>query len=235
MSHDSITLEVSAREVSGKAVKHLRKEGIVPAVIHDHGKESVLIQGPYIDLYRAYKQAGKNQPIELKAPGHSYVVLIKDAVFEPRKNQLTHLVFNAVDKNQKVDAAVPIHAKYAEDNDLSPAERSGLIVLTQLETLEVKAIPSQIPEVLYYDAEKLIEVGDHITVADITLPANVELLTEEHQSVATVFEPSALAAANDDAGGDATADEATGDANAGESAEGLDAEKEAEAGQAKAE
>lgn len=235
MSHDSITLEVTAREVSGKAVKHLRKDGIIPAVIHDHGKESVLVQGPYLDMYRAFKNAGKNQPIELKAPGHNYVVLIKDAVFEPRKNQLTHLVFNAVDKNQKVDAEVPVHAKYDEDNESSPAERNGLIVLAQLEVIQVKAIPSEIPEVLYYDAEKLVEVGDHITVADITIPANVELLTEPNHSVATVFEPSALAAANDDAGGDATAEEATGDADAGDSAEGLDAEKQAEASQADAE
>ena len=232
MSHDSITLEVSSREVSGKAVKHLRKDGIVPAVIHDHGKESVLVQGPYLDLLRAYKQAGKNQPIELKTPGLNYVVLIKDAVFEPRKNQLTHIVFNAVDKNQKVDAEVPVHAKYEEGNESSPAERNGLIVLAQIETIQVKAIPSEIPEVLYYDAEKLVEVGDHIVVSDITLPASVELLTDPNHAVATVFEPSALAAANDDAGGDATAEEATGDADAGESAEGLEAEKEAEKAEA---
>src|ERR1700760_4561642 len=98
MSQDTISLEVAAREVSGKAVKHLRKEGMIPAVIHDHGKDSVMVQGPYLDLYRAYQQAGKHHPIELKANGISYTVLIKDAAFEPKKNQLTHLVFNAVDK-----------------------------------------------------------------------------------------------------------------------------------------
>lgn len=229
MSQDSITLEVSAREVSGKAVKHLRKEGIVPAVIHDHGKDSVMVQGSYIDLLRAYQAAGKHHPIELKTPDHSYVVLIKDAVFEPRKNQLTHLVFNAVDKNQKVEAEIPIHARYAEDNESSPAERAGLIVLSQLETVQVRAIASNLPDVLYYDAEKLVEVGDHLTVADLTVPEGVELITDENHAIASVFEPSALAAANDAAGGDATADEATGDADAGDSAEGLAAEKQAEA------
>jgi large subunit ribosomal protein L25 len=235
MSQDSITLEVAAREVSGKAVKHLRKEGIVPAVIHDHGKDSVLVQGTYIDLLRAYQAAGKHHPIELKTPDTSYVVLIKDAVFEPRKNQLTHLVFNAVDKNQKVEAEIPIQAQYAEDNDSSPAERAGLIVLSQLETVQVRAIASKLPDVLYYDAEKLVAVGDHVTVADLTVPAGVEFITEESHAVASVFEPSALAAANDAAGGDATAEEATGDADAGDSAEGLDAEKKAEAAEEKTE
>jgi large subunit ribosomal protein L25 len=235
MSQDSITLEVEARTVSGKAVKHLRKDGLVPAVIHDHGKESILIQGTYLDLSRVYKAAGKHHPVELKTPTHSYVVLIKDAEFEPRKNQLTHLVFNAVDKNQKVEAEIPVHPQYAEGNESSPAERTGLIVLSQLESVEVRAIASKLPDVLYYDAEKLVEVGDHATVADIIVPEGVEFITEDSHTIATVFEPSALAAANDAAGGDATADEATGDANANESAEGTEAEKAAEAKEAKAE
>ncbi|HWT56082.1 MAG TPA: 50S ribosomal protein L25 [Candidatus Microsaccharimonas sp.] len=236
MSQDSITLEVAARSVTGKGVKHLRKEGIIPAVIHDHGKDSVTVQGPYLDFLRVYKHAGKHHPIELKAPGHTYTVLIKDAEFEPKKNQLTHLVFNAVNKNQQVEAEVPIHPKYAdEENQSSPAERTGLIVLTQLETIQVKSTPGNIPDAVFYDAEKLVEVGDHVTVADLQVPTNVEVLTEAAHAVASVFEPSALAAANDAAGGDATAEEATGDADAGDSAEGLEAEKQAEAAEEKAE
>jgi large subunit ribosomal protein L25 len=231
MSQDTITLEVTARDVSGKAVKHLRKNGIVPAVIHDHGKDSIMVQASYLDLLRAYQAAGKHHPIELKAPEQSYTVLIKDAVFEPRKNQLTHLVFNAVDKNQKVEAEIPIQPKYDEENDSSPAERAGLIVLAQLEAVQVRAIASKLPDVLYYDAEKLVEVGDHLTVADLTAPEGVEFITDENHAIASVFEPSALAAANDAAGGDATEEEATGDADAGDSAEGLDAERAAEAGE----
>lgn len=230
MAQETITLEVAERAVSGKAVKHLRKDGIIPAVIHDHGKDSIMVQGPYLDLFRVYQHAGKNHPIELKTGTHTYTVLIKDAMFEPKKNQLTHLVFNAVNKNQTVEAEVPIHAKYAdEENESSPAERTGLIVLSQLETIQVKATPSHIPDAVYYDAEKLVEVGDHVTVADLSIPKDVELITDETHSVATVFEPSALAAANEAAAGDATEDEATGDADAGDSAEGLDAEKQAEA------
>jgi len=228
MSQDLISLTVEARDVTGKAVKHLRKEGVIPAVIHDHGKDSVLVQGTYLDLLRVYKQAGKHHPVVLKAPSHTYTVLIKDAFFEPRKNQLTHLVFNAVDKNQQVEAEVPIHAQYDEGNESSPAERNSLIVLQQLEMVQVKSIPSNIPDVLYYNGEKLVEVGDHVTVADLVVPKDVEILVEPEHTIATVFEPSALAAANDAAGGDATEDEATGDADAGESAEGLEAEKEAE-------
>ena len=37
MSNDPISVTLEPREVTGKAVKHLRKEGKIPAVIHDHG------------------------------------------------------------------------------------------------------------------------------------------------------------------------------------------------------
>jgi large subunit ribosomal protein L25 len=201
MSEDKISLKVQPRTITGKAVKNLRREGTVPAVIHDHGKDSVNVQGVYLDMFKTFQQAGKHSPVELTAGDSKYTVLIKSATFEPRRNQLTHLVFNAVDKNQKVEAEVPVRPRYDEGNEVSPAERNSLIVLTQLETVEVKAVPSKLPDALEYDGEKLVEVGDQVTVADLEIPKDVELLTEPEHVLATVFEPSALAAANDAAGG----------------------------------
>ena len=206
MSDNAISLELEPRSVIGKAVKQLRRDGQVPAVIHDHGKTSVAVQAPYLAMYRTYQQAGKHHPISLTVDGHKYTALIKTATFEPKKNQLSHLVFNAVNKNQKVEAEVPVRPRYAEGNEASPAERAGLIVLEQLEAVGVKAVPDKIPDALEYDGEKLVEVGDHVTVADLTVPDGVELLTEVEHTLATVYEPGALAAANDAAGGVAEAE-----------------------------
>jgi large subunit ribosomal protein L25 len=219
MAQDSISLTLEPRTVTGKAVKHLRSSGQIPAVIHDHGKASLNVQGDGVAMLKAWRQAGKHHPIDLKTGDLTFVALIKDAIFDPRKHQLTHIVFNAVDKNQKVDADIPVRPKYAEGNESSPAERASLIVLTQLETVHVKAIATKLPDFLEYDAEKLIEIGDHVTVADLTIPEGVELDTELEHSIATVYEPSALAAANDAAGGDE--EESTEEAPAeGEEAEG---------------
>ena len=203
MSQDSINLVLAPREVTGKAVKHLRTEGQVPAVIHDHGKDSVVVQASYTDLFKVWKQAGKHHPVNLKTDSTSYIALIKSATFDPKKHLLTHVVFNAVNANEKVEAEVPIHAKYDEGNESSPAERAGLLVLSQLETVTIEAIASKLPDVLYYNAEKLVAVGDHATVADLILPADIVIKMDLNHSIATVFEPSAVAAANEDAGGDA--------------------------------
>lgn len=203
MAQDTISLTVEPREVLGKQVRQLRRDGTVPAVIHDHGKDSIVVQGDAIQMLKVYQQAGKHHPVQLKAGDKSYTALIKAADFDPKKHRLVHIVFNAVDRNQKVEAEIPIRPRYAEGNESSPAERNGLIVLSQLDTVQVKAIATNLPDFLEYDAEKLVEIGDHLTVADLVAPEGVEFETEAEHSIATVYEPSALAAANDAAGGDA--------------------------------
>ncbi|HSX05351.1 MAG TPA: 50S ribosomal protein L25 [Candidatus Saccharimonadales bacterium] len=206
---DQITLAVDTRETLGKGVKRLRKDGLVPGVIHDHGKASVHIQAEYQALHKVFTTAGKHHPVEISADGKKYTTIIKSVTFDPKYNALTHIVFGAIKANEKVDAEIPVHPAYDEGNDSSPAERTGLIVLAQTTHVNVKALPKDLPDALTYDAERLVAVGDQITVADLRVPAGVEIETEPEHVVATVFEPSALAAANDDAGGSAQASDQT--------------------------
>jgi large subunit ribosomal protein L25 len=203
MSQDKIELTLEARTVEGKAVKHLRKAGVIPAVVHDHGKESVLVQGDHGLVMKAYKQAGKHHPIELTAGGKHYTAMIKTIEFEPRKQALNHVVFNAVSATEKVETEVPVHAVYAEGNEASPAERAGLMVLSTLSVVIVQAVSSKLPDALEYDAEKLVEVGDHISVGDLVAPAGVEIMTDPNEVIVSVKDPLVVAAANDAAGGDA--------------------------------
>ena len=209
MSEETISLELEPRKVTGKAVKQLRRDGVVPAVIHDHGKESIVVQGPYMTLRHVYQKAGKHHPVVVKAGSRTYTTLIKSAAFEPKKNQLTHVVFNAVSKNQKVETEVPIRPRYAEGEDSSPAERASLIVLDQLSAVTVRAVPDKIPDALYYDAEALKAEGDQLTVSDLAVPDGVEIDEEllDHP-IATVVTPASLEAANAEAGGTAEAEAA---------------------------
>jgi len=200
---DKITLELEKREVTGKGVRQLRRDGLVPAVIHDHGKDSIVVSGHYVDMMKVFRAAGKHHPVSLKADGKNYTALIKKAEFDPRKNLLTHVVFGAVKANETVTAEIPVHIVFDEGNDSTPAERNSLVVLHQLDTVEVEAKPNDLPDALEFSGEKLVEVGDQATVADLKVPAGVVVKTDPAHTLATVFEPSALAAANDAVGGDA--------------------------------
>lgn len=225
---EDVVLELKARDITGKAVKQLRNQGLVPAVIHDHGKPSVHVMGNYMELSKAYHSAGKHHPVKLKAGEKHFTALIKAVDIDPRKHALRHVVFNAVKANEKVTAEVPVHIKLDEGNDSTPAERAGLVVLNQLEAVEVEAVASKLPDELVFNGEVLVAVGDHVTVADLIVPEGVTIKADPGHPLATVFEPSALQAANDAAGGDATEEEAVADVDAGEAAEGLEAEKAAE-------
>jgi large subunit ribosomal protein L25 len=230
MTQDTISLELEPREILGKSVKHIRKEGKTPAVIHNHGKDSIVVQGDSVAMLKVYRLAGKHHPVEVKAAGKTFTTIIKSAEFEPRKNRLNHIVFNAVAADQKVATDVPLEPMYDEGNDSSPAERAGLLVLSTMETVEVEALPSQLPDVIYYNAEVLAEVGDHIQIKDLLIPEGVTVLDEPNKTIASVFEPSAVAAANEDAGGDAEPEEP----EAVEGEEGEVAEGEAAAGEEEA-
>lgn len=216
-----VTLELEKREVTGKTVKNLRKAGYIPAVIHDHGKPSIIVMGEYQATYKAYKDAGKHSPIHIKAGGKNYITIVKSVTFDPQYNAISHMVFNAVSAHEKVTTDVPVRIKLEEGNDATPAERAGLLVLHNLASVEIEAPASKLPEALFFDGEKLAEVGDHATVADLIVPVGVEVKTDANQTIASVFEPSAVAAANDAAGGDAeeAAAEESGEDSADSSSE----------------
>lgn len=222
---DTITLDVQQRDTLGKAVKRIRREGLVPAVVHDHGKQSLHIQADYQQLHKVYLNAGKHHPIELVIDGKKYTALIKHATFNPRYNTISHVVFNSIKANEKVEAEIPVAARFDEGNDSSPAERAGFIVLTQTDAVLVKALPKHLPNELTYDGEKLAVVGDQVTVSDLDVPEGVSIETDGDHVLATVFEPSALAAANDEAGGDAEAAELSSDKTEDTTTETVDAEQ----------
>ena len=214
MSEDKIAVELQERTVVRKGLKGLRAEGMVPAVIHNHGKESLLVMGDYLKLTKVFSRAGKHHPVEVAVGGKQHLALIKDVDFEPAKHRLRHVVFQAIKQNEAVEAEVPIVFK--EDVEI-PAEKLSLLVLKQLDHVEVKALPRDLPDQLVVDPSKLQEVGDALSVADLVVPAGVTILTEPDTNIATVEMPrdqiaEANAAAADlaaDAGSEATTETAT--------------------------
>lgn len=193
-NQDIIALTLEKRDITGKSVKKIRSEGKVPAVIHDHGKDSVIVMVPYLEVSKAYQQAGKHHPLSLTIDGKNYTALIKDINFDPRRNEIQHVVFNAVSADQKVEAEIPIHI----EGEI-PAQKTGLMVITQLTHVEVEALPKDLPDQLSVDGEKLVQIGDKLTVADIKAPSGVVILTELEHPVATVEETKAQMSAEEEA------------------------------------
>lgn len=183
MTSETISLSLSPRDAVGKKVRGLRRGGLVPAVIHDHGKDSILGSAKYLELEKILHKAGKHHPVELKVGGKERLVLIKDIDVDPTKRTLRHVVFQAIKQDEKVTAEVPLHIMGE-----IPAERISLMVLKNIEHVEVEALPRDLPDSLKIDGSVLAEVGDRISVSDLKPPAGVTILTEPEQVIAMVEE-----------------------------------------------
>lgn len=212
---DKITLNIEAREVRGKKVASLRREGLVPGVVYGAGMEALSVQAAEGEVAKVVKAAGRHTPVQLMGKKRR-IAMIKDVDRDPVKHTIRHVSFHAVRADELVTAEVPIRLIGEGESE---AEKNGLVILQALEQLEVKALPMELPEALEVSIVNLAEAGDRVTVADIVIPDGVEIVDnddgradeddeEESQTVmdlviANVYEPSALQAANEAAGGDA--------------------------------
>lgn len=200
---EKIKLALEVREIHGKKVAKLRADGIIPGVVYGQGFEPISVQADAKAMHKVYAMAGKHHPVHITIDGKDKIAMIKDADQEPVKRALRHVSFHAVKQNEKVTAEIPITLLGEGE---SAAERAGLVVLQTLEQVEVRAIPGDLPDQLEASILELTEAGDHVTIADLKLPSGVEFADAEQdveQVIASVYEPSALQAANDAAGGDA--------------------------------
>ena len=221
---NKIELTLSKRTIQGKKVAALRRQGIVPAVVYGANMKPVVVQAEHIAMEKVYRQAGRHTPVHIAIGGRRRIALIKSVEFDVLTHGIKHVSFHAVKTNEPVVADVPVRLVGEGE---SPAERAGLIVLQAIDQLQVKALPMDLPEALEVSIENLATTDDKLTVADIPLPKGVEIVdngegtADDDQSVldlvvANVYEPSALQAANDAAGGDADSADADNVEVAGE-------------------
>jgi large subunit ribosomal protein L25 len=186
---------VSNEEIALVLQKRLRQEGYIPGVIHDHGKTSKIVMAPYLEMIRVYQRAGKHHPLSLSLGKEKYMALIKEIDIEPKKHKLRHVVFNAIKQDEKAQTEVPIRL----EGEI-PAEKAGLMVITQLSTVEIEAYPKDLVDELVVSAESLVEIGDRITVADLKIPSGITVLTEAEHPIASVEETKAQISEEETAG-----------------------------------
>ena len=199
------------------------KAGMVPGVIYGQDVEATAVMAPSILATKVWRTAGRHHPVELTLGGKTQLAMIKSADLDPVKHSLRHLSLHIVRQNEMVDTQVPVKVRGEGE---TPAEKAGLVVLQALESVEIQAIPANLPDFLEVPGEKLAEQGDHLTVADILPVKGVEIATDPSIVVVSVYEPGALAAQNEAAageGGEVSEVEAeNGEASAEESAPAVD-------------
>lgn len=175
-----LSLKVAARKILGsKKVRKLRREGILPANIYGKSFKSQAVQLPLAEFEKLLKEAGETQVIDLAVDSTTYPVLIHNVQYEPVTSAPLHADFYKVDLKEKIKAMVPV---VATGEPKAVADKLGLLLQT-LSEIEVEALPTDLPEKLEVDVSGLAELNQQITVADLKVPAGVQILAEESQII----------------------------------------------------
>lgn len=177
-----LALEVRPRDKKESA-EVLRKRGSVPAVFYGPKEGATAIAIDALRLERVWKEAGETTVITLTGVGEDKDTLIHDAQFHPVTGKLLHADFYVLEKGKKVKINIPL-----EFEGQAPAEKAGHIVVKALHEIEIEVAPAELPRSLAVDLSKLEQVGDHITVAEIKLPASATLVTHRDEIVVSVTE-----------------------------------------------
>jgi len=200
---NEISLKLDERKAEGKKLAKLRDSGYVPSVVYGGHSEPSMTQSKVVETNKVIHAAGKHTPVNIVIDGSKKLAIIKSIDMDPVRHIVRHIAFHTINQNDIITTEVPIILTGVGE---SPAERAGLVVLQAIDSIEIKAKPADLPESLEISIIGLATDEDSLTVADIVLPKGVSFDDVDQDMelvIANVYEPSALQAANEAAGGEA--------------------------------
>ncbi|MDK2899320.1 MAG: large subunit ribosomal protein [Patescibacteria group bacterium] len=200
------SLKLEERTLEGKKVTKLREAGLVPSVVYGGQAKPIMLQSPIVETTKLVHVAGKHTPVNLMINGKKKLAIIKNIDIDPVRHELRHLAFHTVKQNDIITTEVPI-VLIGQGESL--AEKAGLVILQAMDQIEIKAKPADLPESIEVSIVDLATDEDKLVIGDIKLPKGVEFADIDQDmelAIASVYEPSALQAANEATGGDEDAD-----------------------------
>jgi large subunit ribosomal protein L25 len=220
-------LKVAPRDVLGKKVKALRRQGVTPANIYGSHVESQSIQLSTEELRHVIKTAGRNDIVYLRLDGDEpRPTFVRDIQQNPVTDAILHVDFLQISLREKVRADVPLHLV-----GLAPAvDTLGGILMHGLDHVSVEALPTEVPSFIEVDVTSLEEINQALHVSDVPVPEGVTILTDVEQVIAKVAPPAVEPEPEV-----AEEEEAVEGEAAEEGAEGEDAEGKAEASESESE
>lgn len=185
---DKITLKAQKREIVGKKVKSLRKNGLLPANIYGKKVKSLAVQLDLNEFQKVYKKAGETNLINLLVDSekNEKPVLISNLQIHPVTESPLHVDFHQVDLTQKVSVGVPV-----EIVGISPAvKEKGAVLLTLLNEIKVESLPQNLPDKFTVDISSLVNYNDSFAVKDLAVDrSKLEIQAEEDEAIVVVQEP----------------------------------------------
>lgn len=174
---EKTTFKVSKKQ--NKKNKQLRREGLIPANMYQAGKESLALELNNLAFLKLTRNLSENALVYLQVEGEKgeYPVLIDDVQYDVYGKNLLHVVFRKVNLSEKINAYIPVELIGELNVD------NGVLVLVK-DSIEVEALPTDLPEKFVLDQSKFVAIGDQFTMAELDYDVSkvTLVLTEEEKA-----------------------------------------------------
>ena len=182
---EKVVLKATKRDVAGKQVKALRREGKLPAVIYGRHTEPINV---VLDTHTAtmtLAKASSSTLVTLDVDGTEYPALVREKQRDFIKNRLLHVDFLAVSLTEKLRATVSLNFI-----GVSAAVKDfNAVFVHNLEQFHVECLPVDLPQRIEVDIAPLARVGDVLRVRDVALSDKIRVLENPDTVVCVASAP----------------------------------------------
>lgn len=174
------------REVLGKKVSTLRRQGILPAVVYGAAKESQAIQLDAHEFDVLLRTTTRNTLVDLKIGSSRATPVLLQGIHEhPVRRDPMHVDFQVVSMTEAITIDVPVNYT----GDASATDRLGGTLLHLRESVSISALATALPSAIDLDITPLDSFDAVLHVADLIVPEGVVILTDAEEPLARVQPP----------------------------------------------
>jgi len=179
-------LAAARRDVTGKKVAYLRRDGRLPAVVFGRGLSSDNVSVDTHEFESLRRHAGPNTLIDLSVDGGaSAPVLVYGVQTHRVTRKPLHVDLYVVRMTEELTVDVALVSEGVSE----AIENAGGTLLHVIDHVRVRALPDHLPEAIHYSIESLQTFDDAIHVSDLEIPSDATLLTDPTEVVAKVLPP----------------------------------------------
>ena len=181
-------LKVQIRNILGRKVKTLRKEGLIPAELYGHGVKNLHLTLSAKEFQKVFKETGESTVVNLVTEDKKTLpVMIHEVKTDTLSGKILNIDFYQIKMSEKIRVHTPI-----EFIGESPAVKTfGGILVKTLQEIEVEALPQDLPRRLQVDLILLDEIGKNISVKDLKISDKAKFFVSPETIIATVIEAKA--------------------------------------------
>ncbi|NLP37340.1 MAG: 50S ribosomal protein L25/general stress protein Ctc [Firmicutes bacterium] len=185
---ERLQIQAQPRAISTKGqLKELRKAGLVPGVVYGQKEEPIAIAVDAKDINAILNSpTGTNTLVDLSLDGEPATVIMKELTRDILvSDRYLHVDFLRISLTERLELQIPIVLV----GDAAGVKEGG-ILQQSLREVTLKCLPTNIPEQIELDVSEL-QMGESLTVADLIMPEDTEVVSELDEVVVTVVAPRA--------------------------------------------